>query len=60
MLYLDRVVFIKRTVKRELLTMSMWTNKHIKKRIEDEDRSHGFERGIVVPRLNVPHPTMYE
>jgi len=60
MLYLDRVVFIKRRVKRQFPTMSAWTNEHIEKRIEDEDRSHGFGRGTVEPCLHVPHPTMHE
>ena len=40
--------------------MSTWTNEQIEKRIEDEDQSHDFGRGIVEPRLNVPHPTMPE
>jgi len=31
--YLDRVVFIKRTTKREFPTMSTWTDKDIKKKI---------------------------
>ena len=47
MLYLDRVVFIKRTVKREFSMMSTWTNKNIKKRVEDEDQSRGFGRGTI-------------
>jgi len=60
MLDLDRVVFIKRMVKREFPTMSTWTSEDINKRIEDEDWSHGFRRGTVEPCLNVPHPIMAE
>ena len=60
MLYLDKVVFMKRRVKRQFPIMSTWTNDQIKKRIEDEDQSHGFRRGTVEPCLNVPYPTMHE
>jgi len=60
MLYLDKVVFMKRRVKRQFPIMSTWTNKHIKKRIEDQEWSPGFGRGTVKPRLNVPHLTMHE
>ena len=60
MLYLERVVFMKRTMKREFPKMSTLTNEHVNKRIEDEDWSHAFRRGTSKPRLNVPHPIMHE
>ena len=60
MLHLDRVIFIKRTAKREFPIMSTWTNEHIKKKIEDLDQSHGFGKGIIELHLNVPYLTMPE
>jgi len=60
MLYLDRVAFIKRTVKREFLIMSTWSSEDIKKRIEDKDWSHGVGRGTIEPCLNIADPTMAE
>ena len=64
MLYLDGVVFVKKTLKREFPTMFTWTNEEIKKRIEDEDQSYDFKRRVVKCLLDVPlltqpkqHPT---
>ena len=57
MFYLDKVLFMKRTVSREFPTMSTWTNEDNKKRIEDKDRSNGFRRGVVEPSLDVSQPT---
>ena len=60
MLYLDIIIFIKRTLKREFHMMSTWTNEDIKKMVEDEDHSHGCGRGTSELCLNVPHPLMTE
>ena len=60
MFYLDKVLFMKRTVSREFPTMSTWTNEDIKKRVENEVRSYGFRRGVVEPCLNVLHLTLID
>jgi len=36
--------------------MSRWTNEDLKKRIEDQDQSNGFGRGVVELSLDVPQP----
>jgi len=56
MMYLDRVVFIKRTGQGQFPTMATWTNEDIKRRIEAEYRSKDFGRGVEPP-LNVGQRT---
>jgi len=60
MLYLDRVVFIKRIVNRQFSMVSTWTKEDIKRRIEDEYMSNGFGRGVMEPPLHVEQPTKAE
>jgi len=60
MLFLDRVVFLKRTVKREIPTTSTWTNEDAEKRIEGEYQRDGFKRVVVESPLDVPQPTQAE
>ena len=40
--------------------MPTWTNENIKKMVEDQDRDHSFGRGVIVPCMKVPQPTMIE
>ena len=60
MLYLDRIVFIDRTMHRQFLIMSTWTNEDIKRQIEAKYRSRGFGRGVVEPPLDVAKRTEAE
>jgi len=53
MLYLDRVVFIERTVERQFPAMPTWTNANIKSRIEAKYRGKGIGRGAVKHPLDV-------
>ena len=59
-LYLDKVVFIERTVQGQFPMMSTWTNDDIKRRIETKYRSKGFGRGVVEPVLDVAWQTEAE
>ena len=51
---MDKVVFVRRTVKRRFPTMSTETNEDIKKRIKDEDHCKSFGKRVVEPPLDVP------
>ena len=56
MLYLNRVVFVKRIVNRQFRMMSTRTTEGIKRRIEDEYNNNGFRRGVVEPPVHVAQP----